>query len=117
MCEEINLTVPSVQRAMGGGGQRGLLGANQADTHIYTEDKATQARWHHIKDVFSECVQQIQLFIFFLAISKSYHQIFRKMGFVPVAMVTGLVSTVGRGEAGGRVHISDVHNYTEKQLW
>lgn len=33
-------------------------------THICLEHKALQALWHHMKDVFSKCIQQIQLFTF-----------------------------------------------------
>lgn len=78
-----------------------LRARKEAATHICTEDKDMQALWHHMKDVFSQRVQQIQLFTFFFALFQKPSPDFMKMSFVPVAIVTGQRSGQRIG-VGGR---------------
>lgn len=104
--------VPSAQRGGGagaGGRRRGpwclFTAGKEVATHICTEDKTSQALWRNIKAVFSQRVQQIQLFpfLFFCSFPKArFH-----LSFVPVAMVTGQRSGQRIGAAGGRDHIWD----------
>lgn len=88
---------------------RGL--EKEAATHICTEDKATPALWHHMKDVFSQRVQQIQLFTFsfFFFPQKDISQIFKKEDEFCASCHSDWSAQWAGGSSGGEAAEGRVH--------